>query len=77
VRQSVEELLDAEWRRGELVGATPDEAYLVRCDRTTMSQGDIDRGRLIALIGVAPLRPAEFELFRIGQWTAGAPDDDE
>jgi hypothetical protein len=35
-----------------------------------MTQSDLDNGRLIALIGVAPLRPAEFVIFRIGQWTA-------
>jgi hypothetical protein len=42
----------------------------VRCDRSTMTQNDLDNGRLVCLIGVAPLRPAEFVIFRIGQWTA-------
>ena len=42
----------------------------MRCDRTTMTQNDLDNGRLVCLIGVAPLRPAEFVIFRIGQWTA-------
>ena len=42
----------------------------MRCDRSTMTQNDIDNGRLICLIGVAPVRPAEFVIFRIGQWTA-------
>ena len=37
-----------------------------------MTQDDIDHGRLVALVGVAPLKPAEFVVFRIGQWTAGA-----
>ena len=40
------------------------------CDRSTMTQNDLDNGRLVCLIGVAPLRPAEFVIFRIGQWTA-------
>lgn len=52
------------------MGAKPEEAYFVRCDRTTMTQNDIDNGRLICLIGVAAVRPAEFVIFRIGQWTA-------
>jgi len=53
-----------------LMGTAPEEAYFVRCDRSTMTQNDIDNGRLICLIGVAPVKPAEFVIFRIGQWTA-------
>jgi len=44
----------------------------VRCDRTTMTQTDIDNGRLIVLVGVAPVKPAEFVIVRIGLWTANA-----
>ena len=51
---------------------SPEEAFFVRCDRTTMTQNDLDNGRLICLIGVAPTKPAEFVIFRIGQWTADA-----
>ena len=40
----------------------------MKCDRTTMTQDDIDNGRLIALVGIAPVKPAEFVIFRIGQW---------
>jgi phage tail sheath protein FI len=58
------------WRQGALQGIKPDQAFFVRCDRTTMTQDDIDNGRLICEIGVAPVRPAEFVIFRIGQWTA-------
>ena len=57
---------------GALLGAKPEEAYFVRCDRTTMTQNDLDNGRLICLIGVAPTKPAEFVIFRIGQLTADA-----
>ena len=46
-----------------------EKAFFVRCDRSTMTQNDLDNGRLVCLIGVAPLRPAEFVIFRIGQWT--------
>ena len=60
------------WRTGALLGTKPEEAFFVRCDRTTMTQNDLDNGRLICLIGVAPTNPAEFVIFRIGQWTADA-----
>jgi hypothetical protein len=70
VRIMIEDFLSMEWRNGGLLGTKPEEAYFVKCDRSTMTQDDIDNGRLICLIGVAPLKPAEFVLFRIGQWTA-------
>ena len=70
IRQSVEDFLVVTWRTGALMGTKPEEAFFVRCDRTTMSQNDLDNGRLICLIGVAPTYPAEFVIFRIGQWTA-------
>lgn len=72
VRQTVESFLFNEWRNGRLLGSSPKEAYFVRCDRTTMTQNDLDEGRLVCLVGVAPLRPAEFVIFRIGQKTADA-----
>ena len=70
VRQTVEQFLRTEWRAGVLMGLRQEEAFFVRCDRSTMTENDIDNGRLICEIGVAPLRPAEFVIFRIGQKTA-------
>jgi phage tail sheath protein FI len=70
VRQTIEDFLLDAWKDGALLGAKPEEAYFVRCDRTTMTQNDLDNGRLICLVGVAPVRPAEFVIFRIGQFTA-------
>ncbi len=70
VRRTIEDFLLNEWQMGALLGEKPEKAYFVKCDRTTMSQNDLDNGRLVCLIGVAPLRPAEFVIFRIGQWTA-------
>lgn len=70
VRLTVEDFLFNEWKSAHLMGTKPEESYFVRCDRSTMTQNDIDNGRLICLIGVAPVRPAEFVIFRIGQWTA-------
>jgi len=72
VKQSVTQFLTTVWRDGALMGLTPDEAFFVKCDRTTMTQDDIDNGRLIVMIGVAPVKPAEFVIFRIAQWTGGS-----
>jgi phage tail sheath protein FI len=72
VRETVSAFLYNEWRNGALLGSKPEESYFVRCDRSTMTQNDLDNGRLICLIGVAPLKPAEFVVFRIGQKTADA-----
>jgi phage tail sheath protein FI len=70
VRRTVEDFLLNEFMMGALLGSKPEEAYFVKCDRSTMTQNDLDNGRLVCLIGVAALRPAEFVIFRIGQWTA-------
>jgi uncharacterized protein len=72
VRRTIEDFLLVQWKNGALLGEKPDKAYFVRCDRTTMTQNDLDNGRMIALIGVAPVKPAEFVIFRIGQWTGDA-----
>ncbi len=69
---TIESFLFNEWKNGRLLGSKPSAAYFVRCDRTTMSQNDLDNGRLICEVGVAPLTPAEFVIFRIGQKTADA-----
>ncbi len=70
VRQTIRDFLTVVWRNGALEGTRPEEAFFVRCDRTTMTQTDIDNGRLIVLVGVAPVKPAEFVIVRIGLWTA-------
>jgi hypothetical protein len=64
--------LRGQWRLGALLGRTEQEAFFITCDRTTMSQDDILNGRLICEIGIAPVRPAEFVIFRIFQHTAEA-----
>lgn len=70
VRLNITNFLTSVWRNGALLGSTAHEAFFVKCDRTTMTQNDLDQGRLVCLIGVAPIKPAEFLIFRIGQWTA-------
>ena len=53
------------WAQGYLQGATRKEGYYVKCDQTTMTQNYIDNGWLICEVGVAPIAPAEFVVFRI------------
>lgn len=72
VRRSVTNFLIGVHRSGALMGTTQEEAFFVRCDRTTMTQDDIDNGRLICYIGIAPVKPAEFVVFRISQKTVEA-----
>jgi Bacteriophage tail sheath protein len=60
------------WRDGALMGPTQDDAFFVKCDRTTMTEDDILNGRLICYVGVAPVRPAEFVIIRISQKTIEA-----
>lgn len=72
VRQTIADFLYNEWRNGALLGSTAEQAFFVRCDRSVMTQNDLDNGRLVCLIGVAILKPAEFVIFRIGQMTADA-----
>lgn len=72
IRNTISSFLYNEWVSGALLGSSIQEAYFVRCDRSTMTQNDLDNGRLICLIGVAVVKPAEFVIFRIGQKTADA-----
>lgn len=70
VRQVVEQFLHEQWKHGALLGIKPDEAFFVKCDQTTMTQQDLEQGRLVCLIGIAPIRPAEFIIVRIVKETA-------
>jgi phage tail sheath protein FI len=72
IRTSITNFLRTIWRNGALMGTSEEEAFFVKCDRTTMTQDDFDNGRLICLIGVAPVKPAEFVIFRISQKTLEA-----
>ena len=72
IRRSIEDFLLVLWKDGALMGAKPEKAFFVRCDRSTMTQNDIDNGRMICQIGIAPVKPAEFVIFRVGQWTSDA-----
>ncbi|WP_431046327.1 phage tail sheath family protein [Streptomyces sp. P1-3] len=77
VRRVVGAFLVNEWRKGALFGLTPDEAFYVKCDRETNPPESIDAGQVICEIGVAPVKPAEFVVFRLAQLSAGSGAVDE
>jgi len=72
VNQTITQFLVTEWRNGALMGTKPAEAFFVKVDRTTMTQSDIDNGRLIVIIGLAVVKPAEFVIFRLTQFQGGS-----
>ena len=72
IRASIGAFMQDLFRRGAFQGATPRDAFFVRCDADTTTQNDIDRGVVNILIGFAPLKPAEFVVISIQQQTASA-----
>jgi uncharacterized protein len=73
IRSSIENFLRSVWKQGALQGSTQQEAFFVRCDLTTMTQNDLDNGRLVCIVGVAPVAPAEFVIVQIGIRTECTP----
>ena len=71
IRRDVSSFLTLLWRQGALMGSTPEQAFFVKCDAETNTQDVIDAGRVVIEIGLAPVKPAEFVIFRIGH---AAPD---
>jgi len=71
IRRTISAFLVNEWRSGALFGLTPDEAFYVKCDRETNPAEGIDAGQVICEIGVAPVKPAEFVIFRLAQFSGG------
>ena len=69
VRRDVSAFLRNVWRGGALFGATPEEAFYVKCDEELNPIEVRDAGQLIIEVGLAPVKPAEFVIFRISQWT--------
>ena len=72
VRRTINAFLLGVWRSGALFGATPEEAFYVKCDAENNPPESVDAGRLICEIGIAPVKPAEFVVFRIAQYSGGA-----
>ncbi|MET8974290.1 phage tail sheath family protein [Streptomyces sp. NPDC004539] len=69
IRRNVTAFLTEEWRRGALFGRTAEEAFYVKCDRDNNPQESIDQGRVVCEIGVSPVKPAEFVIFRLAQFS--------
>jgi phage tail sheath protein FI len=71
MRRTISAFLVNEWRKGALFGQTPDQAFYVKCDDETNPSESIDAGMVICEIGVAPVKPAEFVIFRLSQYSGG------
>jgi phage tail sheath protein FI len=72
VKRTISAFLTRTWRDGALFGATPEAAFFVKCDEETNPPDVVDAGQLIVEVGVAPVKPAEFVIFRIAQYSGGA-----
>ncbi|UWE07652.1 phage tail sheath family protein [Actinacidiphila bryophytorum] len=71
IRRTISAFLVNEWRKGALFGLTPDEAFYVKCDRETNPAQGIDAGEVVCEVGIAPVKPAEFVIFRLAQFSGG------
>jgi Bacteriophage tail sheath protein len=71
IRRDISAFLTRLWRDGALMGRTPEEAFFVKCDEETNPPEIIDAGTVVTLIGIAPVKPAEFIVFRMSQWAGG------
>ena len=72
LRRTISAFLVNEWRKGALFGLNPDQAYYVKCDDETNPAESIDAGMVVCEIGLAPVKPAEFVIFRLSQYSGGA-----
>jgi phage tail sheath protein FI len=72
IRRDIGAFLTRVWRDGALFGSTPDEAFFVKCDDETNPPDVIDAGQVVAIVGIAPVKPAEFVVFQVMQSAAGA-----
>lgn len=77
IKRDVRAFLVRLWREGALMGATPEQAFFVKCDEETNPPEEIDAGRVTTVIGLAPVKPAEFVVFKIGQHVGGAEVEEE
>jgi phage tail sheath protein FI len=76
VRRTLNAFLRNLWMQGALVGGTPEQAFFVLCDESNNPASSIDEGKLIVDVGLAPVKPAEFVIFRLSQWQGGADTSD-
>jgi phage tail sheath protein FI len=71
ISRNITAFLNIQWRSGALFGSTPEQAFYVKCDAETNPPETIDAGQVITEIGMAPVKPAEFVVFRIAQLPTG------
>ena len=67
LKRTVSSFLRGLWRDGALFGATAEQAFYVKCDSETNPPESIDQGKVVVEVGIAPVKPAEFVIFRIAQ----------
>ena len=72
IRRDLSAFLTRIWRDGALMGRTPEQAFFVKCDEETNPPDIIDAGIVVTVVGIAPVKPAEFIVFRISQYAGGA-----
>jgi Bacteriophage tail sheath protein len=77
LRIAASNFLTRTWREGALFGATPEQAFFVKCDAETNPPEVIEAGQVICEIGIAPVKPAEFVVFRLSQFSAGGTSEIE
>ena len=71
IRRTISAFLTNEWRKGALFGLTPEQAFFVKCDEETNPAEGIDAGQVVCQVGVAPVKPAEFVIFQLSQFSGG------
>ena len=74
IRRTIAAFLYRVWRDGALFGATPEQAFYVKCDDETNPPEVVDAGRSSCEIGIAPVKPAEFVVFRLAQYSEGGAE---
>ncbi|MER7789717.1 phage tail sheath subtilisin-like domain-containing protein [Streptomyces sp. NPDC097640] len=77
IRRNVSAFLVNEWRGGALFGSSPEQAFYVKCDEETNPPESVDLGRVVCEIGIAPVKPAEFVIFRLAQFSGGSGELEE
>jgi uncharacterized protein len=77
IRRNVSAFLVNEWRNGALFGQSPEQAFYVKCNEETNPPESVDLGRVICEIGISPVKPAEFVIFRLAQFSSGSGELEE
>lgn len=77
IRRDIGSFLERLYRQGALMGRTPEDAFFVKCDSETNPASEIDAGVVTTLVGMAPVKPAEFIVFKVSQHASGATVETE